>query len=191
MIGSWPISNELKNAFPAWKGNSNGDARVESLYPGLRPLAYRCLQDMRELRKTPVKVTSAYRSLIEQRNLYALGRTHTGTEWKVADRAKIVTYAKPGYSWHCYGLAFDVAFVGPDPYLARLPEHECEAAWHAYGRVVKSHGLTWGGDFSRFKDRPHAEKSFGLSLSEAAELYEYGGLPAVWVHLDKLLGAGK
>ncbi|MED0738884.1 M15 family metallopeptidase, partial [Aneurinibacillus thermoaerophilus] len=52
-----------------------------------------------------VLITQGYRSIAEQNELYAQGRTKPG---------KIVTNAKGGTSYHNYGLALDFALYTPD-----------------------------------------------------------------------------
>lgn len=86
-----------------------------------------------------LKITSGYRSQEEQNRLYAQGRTAPGA---------IVTWTKK--SKHTSRNAFDIAFVGKDPY----PEN---FDWSILGKIGKSVGLKWGGDFKSFKDNLHFE----------------------------------
>jgi|ERR671923_1139336 peptidoglycan L-alanyl-D-glutamate endopeptidase CwlK len=97
-------------------------------------------------------ITSTYRSFEEQAKLYAMGRTAPGN---------VVTNAKPGSSWHNYGLAFDV-----------VPLVNGKAVWDTnmwplIGMLGESLGLTWGGRWKKFKDLPHFEHHPGLTLAEA------------------------
>ena len=67
------------------------------------------------------------RSMEEQARLYAIGRRGKKGE-------RIVTRAKPGYSYHNFGLAADYAAGG---FSAQQREQ--------FGQIAESLGLTWGG----------------------------------------------
>lgn len=161
--------------------------RVEKLYPGLRPLAYRVLQDVWKATGRAMNVVQSLRTHAEQQALYAIGREFKDGRWLITDLRKIVTNARPGLSMHSYGLAFDCAWAGQDPYLLGLPRDQRDELWGWYGRMVKTNGLKWGGDFrlaSGAADLPHAEHAFGFTIAECFELHERGGLDALWAHLD-------
>lgn len=101
-----------------------------------------------------VKLVSGYRSQEEQDQLYAQGRTKPG---------EIVTNARGGYSWHNFGLAADYAFV-KDGHLT------WDGPWNLFGRIARTCGLEWGGDFRKFPDRPHMQLTKGKTLREMREL---------------------
>lgn len=104
---------------------------------------------LKEMQKQghPMKVASTYRSFIEQEALYAKGRTRPGS---------IVTNARGGESWHNYKVAADLCFVNGDPFGENQP-------WDLYGKVAKQFGFEWGGEWQKFKDRPHIQMTFGQS----------------------------
>ena len=81
----------------------------------------------------------------EQAELYSRGRTKPG---------RIVTYAKPGSSAHQFGLAYDCV-----PLRAGKPVWNAKGAdlelWQRVGRIGKSLGLEWAGDWTSFKEFPH------------------------------------
>ncbi|MFG6605291.1 M15 family metallopeptidase [Sulfitobacter sp. 1A10445] len=117
-----------------------------------QPLVGRTAQTMVARMKAagfPIRVTSTYRSHEEQARLYAQGRTTPGN---------IVTNAKPGESFHNYGVAFDVVFreQGYDA----SPE-----MWQSLGSVGKALGLEWGGDWKN-PDRPHFSQTLGYTLKD-------------------------
>tara|TARA_R110001592_G_scaffold362233_3_gene675463 strand:+ start:7729 stop:9792 length:2064 start_codon:yes stop_codon:yes gene_type:complete len=58
--------------------------------------------------------------------------------------------AGPGQSFHNYGMAIDFIFPGKQPYGEQHP-------WAEVGNIGKSVGLTWGGDWKSFTDRPHLQ----------------------------------
>lgn len=96
-------------------------------------------------------ITSTLRTFEEQAAVYAQGRTRPG---------KRVTNARPGQSWHNFGLAFDVV-----PLVEGKPVwNSCH--WNRIGELGRSLGLTWGGDFRSFKDRPHFEYHPNITLAE-------------------------
>lgn len=132
----------------------SSEERISSLHPQVASRA-------RELVKRaagegmPIVVTQALRSMEQQAALYAQGRTAPGA---------IVTNSPPGSSWHNYALAFDIA-----PLDASGQPHwpDDEGLWQRLGAIGKQLGLTWGGDFRSFKDRPHFEYHPGLTLDDA------------------------
>ena len=100
-----------------------------------------------------VIITQGLRTVEEQNELYAQGRTKPG---------KIVTNAKGGYSYHNFGLAFDFAILKDDGSV----NWNVDEKWKRVGAIGKSLGLEWGGDWTSFKDYPHFQYTFGLSLAQ-------------------------
>lgn len=90
-----------------------------------------------------VLIYCTQRSLTEQADLYACGRTKPG---------KIVTNAKPGQSAHNYGLAFDGA-----PLINGRIAWDDHGAWQVYGRVAADVGLEWAGTWTKFCEFPHIQ----------------------------------
>ena len=87
-------------------------------------------------------VTQGFRSIEEQNNLYAQGRTRPG---------KIVTNARGGKSNHNFGTAADLAFIV-----------DGEVSWNEklyleIGVWASEVGLNWGGNWKSIKDKPHVE----------------------------------
>lgn len=163
--------------------------RIAKLYYGIQPLAYQVLQDMTRLTQRVCNISQGIRSFEDQMDLYSQGRKLTPKGWIITNSKQIVTNAQPGLSWHCYGLAFDISFVGKDPYLLKEPEGVRQQVWETYGNIGKAHSLRWGGDFrliNGVKDLPHLEMTYGLTLDQALELYSSGGNVQLWAYLDKL-----
>lgn len=157
--------------------------RIAKLYPPMRASAYLVIEDYYIMTKRKIGIAQGMRSFEEQEALYAKGRTDLS--------GPIVTNARPGLSYHCYGLAFDAAFIGADPYLEKEPADMKRDLWKLYGEVGQSHGLRWGGSFrlaNGSNDLPHLERSFGLSIAECLEMHSRGGLKAVWATIDKIRG---
>lgn len=101
-------------------------------------------------------VIQTFRTTAEQDGLYAQGRSKPGP---------IVTWARAGESWHNARRAFDVVPLRAD---GKIWWDAPNSIWQEMGRLGKSLGLTWGGDWpAGKKDLDHFEFSGGLSLSEA------------------------
>ena len=101
-------------------------------------------------------ITQGLRTIEEQNRLYAQGRTKPG---------RIVTNARGGYSYHNFGLAFD--FCVCDVIRGKLvPNWNLDQRWFRVGQLGRSLGLEWGGDWKSFKDYPHFQYTFGLSLAQ-------------------------
>ncbi|AMO26043.1 endolysin [Bacillus phage Deep Blue] len=90
-------------------------------------------------------VAQGYRSIAEQNELYAQGRTKPGS---------IVTNAKGGQSNHNFGVAIDLCLYTQDG---------SDVIWTVEGdfrkvvNAMKAQGFKWGGDWTSFKDYPHFE----------------------------------
>lgn len=105
-----------------------------------------------------LRITHVYRSVQEQNDLYAQGRTKKGS---------IITNAKGRQSIHNYGLAFDFVILRDldDNGTFETADFTVNEYWKRVANYFKSKGFTWGGDFKSFKDAPHLEYSKGLSWS--------------------------
>ena len=111
---------------------------IESLEPEIKTRAERLLAKAKE-QGLNIRITETFRSVKKQDEYYNKGRTSSGSK---------VTNAKGLQSYHQYGLAFDVSFVGSNAY----PNDN--AIWEKLGKIGESLGLVWGG---RFNDKPHFE----------------------------------
>lgn len=139
-------------------------AKVNKLFPPMREAAKDFLAEARGINAV---ITSSYRSLADQKKLYAKGRTTSG---------KIVTNSQPGYSYHNYGMAIDMAFDDKDPWSPLHP-------WHRLGEIGKAHGFEWGGDWlsPAPRDMPHFQMTFGWKVQQLYFEYKRTWLLAeVW-----------
>lgn len=137
------------------------DRDINSLHDKLIPITKRFLKECEE-HGVPVFLTGTLRSWDEQAALYAKGRTAKGS---------VVTKAKPGESWHNYGLAFDVAFVSPPA------KGLYDGDWKKVGQIGTELGLIWGGNFKSIVDKPHFEWHPNLTLSKASSMVSKGSDP--------------
>lgn len=115
---------------------------IELLHKNVQGYA-RELQEKCEKQGLRIKITDTLRTKAEQNALYAQGRTAPG---------QIVTNAKYPQSNHCWGIAFD--FCRDD---GRGAFDDSDGFFSKVGQVGKSIGLSWGGDWTSFKDKPHFE----------------------------------
>lgn len=108
-----------------------------------------------------VAMFEGFRTPERQQALYDQGRTTPGN---------IVTNAKPWQSWHCYGLAADIAYRDPQG------RWTWDGDFHRLSPIFEQYGLRWFGP----GDAGHYEQPGKLTLKRAKELNAAGGLPAVW-----------
>ncbi|MGA4721514.1 M15 family metallopeptidase [Fictibacillus nanhaiensis] len=115
-----------------------------------------------------VVITDDFRSAAEQDRLYEQGRSREGT---------IVTHVEGGESYHNYGLAIDFALKLDNGSvvwnLERDDNGNGQSDWMEVVGIAKDLGFEWGGDWAGFKDYPHLEMDFGLSIREL----QYGERP--------------
>lgn len=102
-----------------------------------------------------LRVTHTFRTWEEQAALYAKGRSMPG---------RVVTNAKPGQSYHNYGLALDFTVLTPQGKVSwdRDADFNADALsdWFQVVEAFKAKGWEWGGDWKSFKDYPHLQKTF-------------------------------
>ncbi|MFF2496910.1 peptidoglycan-binding protein [Peribacillus sp. NPDC058075] len=111
-----------------------------------------------------VQISEGYRSLEEQAALYGQGRVYSYNGKNYSNLAKpIVTNAKPGQSYHNFGLAIDFFIVSED---GKRAIWTVNAKWQRVAAIGKDLGFEWGGDWSSFKDYPHLEMTGGLSYTQ-------------------------
>ncbi|WHZ05080.1 M15 family metallopeptidase [Neobacillus sp. YX16] len=108
-----------------------------------------------------VLVTDGFRSTEEQNTIYEQGRTAEGN---------IVTNAKGGESYHNYGLAIDFALETPSGDVIWDRQYDRnengKSDWSEVVQIAKSLGFEWGGDWKNFKDYPHLQMDFGLTIAD-------------------------
>lgn len=124
---------------------------LSDLHPKVMQMATKFISECKA-QGIDVIITSTYRSMESQAQLYAQGRTTPG---------KRVTNAKPGYSMHNYRLAFDFA-----PLKSGKIDWADEKLFKRCGEIAVACGLRWGGNFESFKDLPHCEYLGGFTYEE-------------------------
>jgi peptidoglycan L-alanyl-D-glutamate endopeptidase CwlK len=174
--GIWgPKSQAAEDAFTAkclyiknnYLGTSYVTSRTESVVQTLHPILQKLAWEF--VTKTSLQVAnikrveliSGLRTYEEQQHLYDKGRTTIGN---------IVTYSKPGKSFHNFGIAFDLGIFTKNGYV------ENDSLYILTHEQVKDIvGLEWGGDWTlSHKDTPHYQLKTGLPISSLRSLFEDG-----------------
>ena len=120
---------------------------------------------------------------------FAKGREVVNGVWRVTDPSKIVTKAKPGRSFHAYGLAADYVMDGNSqkqgvqwswedqdvtkPGIQVIP-------WGMLGRAAVSLGIEWAGNWVKFREMPHLQSRYGFKISDLYPILIAEGIEAVW-----------
>jgi peptidoglycan L-alanyl-D-glutamate endopeptidase CwlK len=123
--------------------------KIEDLHPKVAEMCRQFIAKCDE-QGIDILITSTYRDVESQNELYAQGRTKPG---------KIVTKAKGGQSFHNWRVAFDF-----------VPLHYGKPAWNdtalftRCGEIGESVGLEWAGRWVRFKELAHFQYTGGLRL---------------------------
>lgn len=146
--------------------HTKSEERVRILHPKIRG-EVKSLIEKAELglpKNVAVAVPQGLRTITEQNELYAQGRTKPG---------KIVTNARGGSSYHNYGIAFDFCLVydtnGDGVYdetswdIKKDNDRDGVADWLEVVKIFEAAGWEWGGKWSSIKDYPHLQKTFGYS----------------------------
>jgi len=113
-----------------------------------------------------VEVISGLRSWSAQAALYAQGRTKPG---------RIVTKARPGSSWHNYGLAIDLGLFKDGVYLDGRNPTLADKLYAEIGALAGKMGIEWAGNWKSFQETPHFQVTFGLTLAQVRARMEANG----------------
>ena len=117
------------------------------------------------------RVISGFRSFNEQQKIYNQGRTEPG---------KIVTYARPGYSFHNFGIAIDFGLFDGETYLDAKEPALVARVYKSIWNNAEADGLRveWGGNWKHLKDTPHFQYKTNLTLAEMRDRRS-SGLPII------------
>lgn len=122
------------------------NTRVSTLEPDFQPLVQELLERTEAATNRKWGVSDARRTMAQQREIYAQGRTKPG---------RVVSNAKPGQSAHNFGYAVDLW-----PLTADGKDFDWKAKvdlFKVMGKIAAELGLTWGGTFRTLFDAPHVE----------------------------------
>ena len=141
--------------------------RIELLHPALREEAKQIYAEICERLTGRATCRFAYtlRTFAEQDALY--------------NQKPKVTKAKGGQSFHNYGLAVDIVLLLNDGKVASWDtvtdfDGDGLADWQEVVYVFGLYGWEWGGNWKTFPDKPHFQKTFGLTISECLNRHNTG-----------------
>lgn len=151
-----PIGTSLLNRF-----NIGGSAPMPTeLHPVVRERSSQLIQQAAD-KGIVIVITDDFRSAEDQDRLYEQGRTVAGN---------IVTNARGGESFHNFGLAIDFAIKTPSAEIIWDMQYDGnqngKSDWTEVVEMAKALGFEWGGDWTQFKDYPHLQMNFGLTLAD-------------------------
>ena len=144
------------------------------LYP---PFKSRIEAALHESQKAgyPVRPFETIRLDSRQGALFAKGRTQPGPR---------VTNAAPGYSYHKYGVATDVAM-----YRDGMWSWEPERDFITMADIFQKHGLYWLGVTGY--ELVHYQMAGLPKVHVLKGIYDTSGLEGVWLYLDEIYGGKK
>ena len=157
--------------------------RIKEIHPKLVDELTEIYKDICEALKGKAicRFAHTYRSFEQQNELYAIGRT-TGK------KGKVVTNAKGGESYHNYRLAVDIVLLkdkdGNGTFETASWETNVDfdgdgqADWMEVVKIFKQYGWEAGIDW-KFKDAPHFQRTFGLSIKDLQRMHKAQGNPSV------------
>jgi peptidoglycan LD-endopeptidase CwlK len=148
----------------------NDQNDLNTLHPYVRVKVQRLMEAMSDA-GFPCTIVHAMRSMRTQAELYSQGRTKPGA---------IVTNAKPGQSYHNYGLAVDLLPLVCAKDRNWAPDHQ---AWQVLGALAKAMGFTWGGAWN---DKPHVEYHKQVHHTQLRKWLDEGTMDSVWAHMDQI-----
>lgn len=129
------------------------------LHPALTQKVERFIEKA-EAQGLNLRVVEGFRNSAKQAEAYANG----------------ISKAKPGFSFHNYGLAVDVVFRDEKGNPSWNEGHD----WKRLGEIGKETGLYWGGDWKTFNDRPHFQLLPNDQLGSVRQLTQEVGMEKMW-----------
>jgi hypothetical protein len=102
------------------------------------------------------RIIGGSRTFAQQDALYAKGRTTPGPR---------VTNARGGFSYHNFGIAWDIGiFSARGKYLTQSEDYK------KAGKIGRDRGLEWGGDWKGIVDQPHFQCKSALKIADMRAL---------------------
>lgn len=166
--------------------DATSETRLSQVHPTLAAKIRQLADNLQTQHGIAIRVTQGMRSWVDQLNLWLKGRDRQGN---IVDPRAVVTNAKPGYSWHCFGLAVDVA-----PFVDGVPDWDIKhPVWQAIVSAGEALGLFSGSEFRTFPDWPHFQYTNGLPVTPddiVRQCYKEGGMLAVWEYARLPIATG-
>jgi peptidoglycan LD-endopeptidase CwlK len=162
------------------------EARLAQLFPPLAEAVRRMAETLAP-ESISIRVAQGLRSWADQLTLWSKGRDSGG---RIVDPSAVVTHAKPGSSYHNFGLAVDVAPFDGKGQPDWNASHPC---WRRIIEVGESLGLYSGSHFVSSSgkpetDMPHFQLTGRFPHSpddEVLYLFKEGGLQGLWEEVLK------
>jgi len=135
-----------------WPGRQTKN-KIEGLHPNMKQYAAAFVNKCKSA-GIKIEVTSGIRSIESQQALQSTGNA-----------------AKPGFSYHNYGLAIDIKLVNSND-------------WDTVGKIGESLGFRWGKHFrSPRSERWHFDMGFGHTTAELRQKLDRGDVIDGYVNL--------
>ena len=140
---------------------------ITQLHPKLQELAKKLIDECKK-KNINIKIGECLRTVQEQNDLYAQGRTKSGNK---VTNAKGNSYS----SMHQWGVAFDFFLdmdIDGDGKKSDDAFNNSTKMFDKVGAIGKSFGLEWGGDWKSPVDRPHFQlPDWGSTPKKLKKLY--------------------
>ena len=138
--------------------DARSEKNINTLVPKAQEKARAFLQAVRDA-GINAKIIDGSRTFKEQDALFAIGRTKPG---------HIVTNAKGGFSNHNFGVAWDIGIFDGTKFVTESSRYD------KAGKIGKTLGLEWGGDFNSITDKPHFQCKTGKTTAALRKLKKEG-----------------
>ena len=147
--------------------------RIQLVHPKYRHEALQIYKEASDaLTNYFLRFSYTLRTFQEQDLIFQQGRTRPGT---------IVTWARPGQSYHNYGLAIDICLISKDGKMVSWDtkadfDNDGIADWQEVVKVFEKYGWQWG-VFNKKGERidyPHFQKTGGYSVQSLLDKYRKG-----------------
>ena len=113
----------------------------------------------------PIYLFEGYRCAARQGYLFEQGRSREG---------KIITKARPGHSWHQYGVAADLCF-----------KHNGQWAWHKDDPWDKVHQVMHDFGFETLSwEKAHVQWVGEMTIAKAKQITQDHGLLVLWTMIE-------
>lgn len=169
-------NEDILGIMETWDSKSNDV--ISKLHPKIRTRTADFVNDLKQ-QGISYRLYSGYRTFDEQAALYGKGRTGTelisaGVDKKYSKPTeKKVTNAKPGTSYHNYGLATDGVQIvnGKAKWFETKQGQPLTGDEKKIVDTAAKYGFYWGGNISSIYDTPHLEDQQYGSVSQLLSLY--------------------
>lgn len=139
----------------------NNNTYLSALHPSHRAKFVQFLNHLEREGFEP-SITSGHRTLEHQQQLYNVDSRN----------------ARPGYSYHNWGLAIDINTQSP-----KLRKATTRAEWLPVYYIAQSYGLKWGGDFNSYYDPVHFFVDPGFTTAQLLDRYNSGHITEGFVDI--------